>query len=271
MASEPYTTSFYEQHRDGSRRSAEAILPLVLRLLPSRSVVDVGCGDAIWLAVSRKLGVEEVLGIDGDYVNRDILQISQEHFLVRDLTKPFKLERAFDLAISVEVAEHLPADCASGFVESLTRLAPAILFSAAIPFQGGNHHINEQWPDTWVALFREHNYVLVDLVRRRVWQNDSVYWWLAQNTLLFARVDLLERNPALKAEFEENNSGQLCLVHPKQYLHLYSLYREANVRAELPREPSGLREASRLFLGCLKNAITARLRLVRRKKAIGIE
>ena len=114
------------------------MVPLVLQLLPVRSVVDVGCGDGSWLVVFRKLGVKEILGIDGEYVDPGLLQIPQDCFQAFDLAKPFSLGRVFDLAVSLEVAEHLPAECAPGFVECLTRLAPSVLFSAAIPFQGGD-------------------------------------------------------------------------------------------------------------------------------------
>lgn len=93
------------------------MVPLVLQLLPVRSVVDVGCGDGSWLSVFRKLGVTDILGVDGEYVDQDILQIPQDCFQALDLTKPFRLQRAFDLAISLEVAEHLPPDCAPAFVE----------------------------------------------------------------------------------------------------------------------------------------------------------
>src|SRR6267142_2976236 len=152
MLAEYYTKQFYEEHRDGAKRSAEVIAPLVLELLHPRSIVDIGCGDGNWLAVFCKLGVQDVLGIDGDYVERNLLQIPQNSFRSIDLSQPFNLGRTFDLAISLEGAEHLPAACAESFVKSLTRLAPFVLFSAAIPSQGGENHLNEQWPDVWASL-----------------------------------------------------------------------------------------------------------------------
>jgi SAM-dependent methyltransferase len=253
MSGEHYTKRFYEEIRNGSIRSAEVMVPLVLHLLPVHSVVDVGCGDGSWLSVFRKLGVDEILGIDGEYVDRSVLQIPGDRFQVADLTRPFSLARVFDLAISLEVAEHLPAGCASAFVESLCRLAPVVLFSAAIPFQGGNHHINEQWPDKWAELFRNHGYLPVDFIRKRVWQNEAVEWWYAQNALLFAHENLLESNRALKAEFEQTSASQLCLIHPRNYLELV-----------MP----GVRRASRLLLGSVRNVARTRLRpILGRKQA----
>jgi SAM-dependent methyltransferase len=123
------------------------VVPTVLRLVQPEPVVDVGCGDGAWLSVFRELGVNHRFGLDGDYVDRRLLQIPQDQFSATDLSLPFRLPCTFDLAVSLEVAEHLPPQSAEDFVDSLTRLAPVVLFSAAIPLQGGTHHLNEQWPD----------------------------------------------------------------------------------------------------------------------------
>ena len=261
MASQPYTKTFYERLRSGAMQSAEVIVPLVLEFVSARSVVDVGCGDGSWLAVFQRYGVDEILGLDGDYVDREMLQISQERFQACDLTKPLAIIREFDLAVSLEVAEHLPPECAEVFVRGLTELAPVVLFSAAIPFQGGTHHLNEQWPDTWAGLFRKRGYVPVDFVRKRVWKNPAVVVWYSQKTLLFARSSLVEKSKSLREELRQTSPDQLCLVHPRQYLHLQSKYSEAIARAENPPLPSGVKEASRLLLICLKNSLRKRLGL----------
>lgn len=257
MPSEHYTKAFYEEIRNGSVRSAQVIVPLVLDLVHPNSVVDVGCGDAGWLAVFQKLGVEDIFGIDGDYVEPELLQIPRDRFGAVDLSKPFNLPRTFDLAISLEVAEHLPVDGASAFVESLTRLAPIVLFSAAIPLQGGNHHVNEQWPDKWAALFREHNYLTVDCIRKRVWENNGVEWWYAQNTLLFAREDALEGNALLKAEFGQASPNQLRLVHPRNYL---------GALTPVQSPPWNVKAAAQLLMKCFSNAARRRLYSLLRKR-----
>jgi SAM-dependent methyltransferase len=269
VPTEYYTKAYYDGLREGATRSAEVIVPLVLQLLPVRSVVDVGCGEGAWLAAFRKFGVDDVLGVDRDYVDRNLLQVPQDRFQSADLSKPLSLPRTFDLAVSLEVAEHLPANCASRFVESLIRLAPVVLFSAAIPFQGGTQHLNEQWPDNWAELFKEHGYVAVDFIRKRVWQDETVEWWYAQNALLFVRTSVLEGNTSLKSEFERTNPDQLRLVHPRQYLYLESLYRDALDReAYLRAHPaSGITAASKIFLECLKNAITFRVQSILGRRA----
>jgi SAM-dependent methyltransferase len=242
--------------RDGSRSSAEVIVPLVLEFLPVSSVVDIGCGDGTWLSVFRALGVTDIFGLDGEYIDRDLLQVSHECFQAADLSKPFALGRTFDLAVSLEVAEHLPADCTVLFVDSLTRLAPMVLFSAAIPFQSGNQHINEQWPDKWAELFKRHDFLPVDFIRKRIWNNQAVEWWYTQNTLLFVQAKFLETNALLKGEFERTNPDQLQLVHPRQYLYVKSLHSEAVARAQTP---PGIRAAFGMLVVSLKNSIRWRL------------
>lgn len=255
MSGGHYTSEFFEHLRDGARRSAEVIVPIILEIANPSSVVDVGCGDGSWLAIFRKYGVGEILGIDGDYLDRGILQIPADRFQPVDLRKPFNLARSFDLAISLEVAEHLPPECAEMFVQTLTRLAPMVLFSAAIPLQGGTHHVNEQWPEKWARLFRKRGYVPIDCVRGRVWRDDKVDWWYAQNTLLFVRETALDSEAALKREFISTNPNQLNLVHPRRYM----LTAGADLAPHPPVLPSGVRAASRLLLICLRNSIRKRL------------
>jgi len=159
------------------------------------------------------MGLADLTGVDG-YAPDERLRISREQFLRHDLTTPLRLERTFDLVINLEVAEHLPPDAARTLVDSLTGLGPVVLFSAAIPLQGGTHHVNEQWQEYWAALFLEHGFVAVDAVRPRIWANPSVAYYYAQNCLLFVRPDELERKPSLAEERRLTRDAQLSLVHP---------------------------------------------------------
>jgi len=218
MPDTPYSADFYEVLRTGCRRSAAAVVPILLQLVRARSVVDVGCGDGTWLSVLAEHGIIDTVGIDGDYVGHRLLRIPEDQFTALDLSSPFELTRRFDLALSLEVAEHLPPQAAAGFVHSLTKLAPLVLFSAAIPFQEGTRHLNEQWPDYWAKLFKQHDYLPIDCIRNKVWENNEVDWWYAQNTLLFADAGRIESDPVLRCEFERTNPQQLRLVHPRKYV-----------------------------------------------------
>jgi SAM-dependent methyltransferase len=215
---QPYTDDYHDQLHPGSMQSAREVVPLVLRLLVPRSVIDVGCGRGAWLAVFQELGVTDIRGLDGDYVCRDKLAFPNDCFSAHDLTRPFRLDRSFDLVVSLEVAEHLPADCANAFVVSLTELGPVVLFSAAAPFQGGKHHVNEQWPAYWAERFRSKGYVPVDCLRRRIWLNPKVEWWYAQNVFLYVDQNYLQSHVVLRREYESAGPDALSLVHPRRYL-----------------------------------------------------
>ncbi len=71
-----YSAEFYETLGQSSMASAREIVPLVLRLIYVRRVVDVGCGLGDWLLAFMDCGVEEVLGIDGGWVDPAMLKIS---------------------------------------------------------------------------------------------------------------------------------------------------------------------------------------------------
>ncbi len=209
-----YTKKFFQSLAHGSQRSAEEIMPLVLEYLQPRSVIDVGCGLGTWLKVFKQHGVQAVTGIDGAYVARSILQIAQREFVPADLREPLRLNKKFDLVLSLEVAEHLPRECAETFVASLVGLGPVILFSAAVPFQGGTNHLNAQWPDYWARKFQSHGYAPIDCLRKRIWQNENVEWWYAQNLLLYVERNYLVEPPRLLQEYESTCPSQLAIAHP---------------------------------------------------------
>jgi hypothetical protein len=215
---QPYTNEYYDELEQGSLRSARQVAPLVLQWLAPRHAVDVGRGRGAWLAAFHECGVKDICGVDGDYLDRATLAMPAECFAAHDLTQPLHLGRTFDLVICVEVAEHLPAACADEFVALLTRLGPAVLFSAAAPFQGGRHHLNEQWPAYWAERFAAWDFVPVDCLRRRLWANPEVDWWYAQNLFLYADQDCLRCHPALQREYEVAGPTALAVVHPRRYL-----------------------------------------------------
>lgn len=208
MSDRPYDAAYYADLAAGARRSAEQVLPLVFRAAAPASVVDFGCGSGEWLAVAARLGVE-IIGVDGPWVAEETLEIAPERFVAADLARPVELGRRFDLALCLEVAEHLPPDAAPTLVKTLTRHAPVVLFSAAIPGQGGTEHMNEAWPNSWAAHFDRFGFDCQDAVRAAVWADPSVEPWYRQNLLLFVR-----RGVRLAAMPEPHTSA-VSRVHPE--------------------------------------------------------
>lgn len=208
-----YDHGFYADLENTALPSARKIVPMLRQWFPIRSAVDAGCGDGSWLSVIAETGTEKVLGLDGPWVDTAQLKIGQDSF--RRCRIDEKIDAGgerFDLAISLEVAEHLPAGRAAGFVKELCGLAPVVLFSAAVPGQGGHHHVNEQWPAYWADLFAKNGYHAIDAIRPAVWDDPSVCWWYKQNCLLFASTAAMEDNPSLAAAAK--NGTPMALVHP---------------------------------------------------------
>ena len=139
-------------------RAAEIIVPILLQHIQPKSVLDIGCGTGTWLKVFEQAGITDFFGVDGEDIDESILEISKENFAVYNLTRPLVLDRFYDLVISLEVAEHLPELAADEFVLTLVRHGKTILFSAAIPGQGGQDHLNEQWPIYWQKKFNRYGY-----------------------------------------------------------------------------------------------------------------
>jgi SAM-dependent methyltransferase len=231
-----YTEEFYRNQQRGSRRSAERVIPLILELVEAKSVVDVGCGVGTWLAVFAAHGVTEILGIDGDYVDRGQLQIGEDRFVSHDLTMPIRLGRRFDLVVCLEVAEHLDQVHAPVLIDSLVNLGTYVMFSAAIPHQGGTHHVNEQWPEYWSQLFAAYGYTAIDCLRNRIWRDEDVEWWYAQNLLLFVNDNTLENDERLQRELRNTGTPPLSLVHPKRYMEAVLAFRLTQEIAEIVPE-----------------------------------
>jgi SAM-dependent methyltransferase len=181
----PYSSFFYAEQQSGSIASAECVVPHVLSLFPVSSVLDVGCGVGGWLEVFARNGVVDYLGVDGAYVPLNMLKIPVDRFRALDVCNLPDFGRKFDLVCSLEVAEHLPAAAAGRFVAGLVNAAPVVLFSAAIPHQGGTAHVNEQWQAYWAERFAEHGYLPVDCVRPLIYGRSGIEWWYRQNILVF--------------------------------------------------------------------------------------
>ena len=218
MEKDSYTEEFYaDLAGEEVEYSAEQTLSLVLASLPEiNSVVDVGCGVGTWLKVLSELrdGKVEMLGIDGPWISRDWLVIPENRFLSADISLRMpSVDKKYDLAISLEVGEHLPREKAEDFVGFLAGISDFVLFSAAIPFQGGTGHLNEQWQDWWAVLFKREGFSPVDLVRPALWNDGKIRIHYRQNTILYARKQRIGEI-RLPGVIEER---MLSLSHPECY------------------------------------------------------
>ncbi|GLY75484.1 class I SAM-dependent methyltransferase [Actinoallomurus iriomotensis] len=240
-ATEAYDHGFFEGLGEGTRSSAQAVVPFLMDLLSPASVLDIGCGTGTWLAEFRRAGAAHVRGIDGPWVAPDQLEIPAGDFERVDLTALGPLEGRHDLAVCLEVAEHLPERAGQEVVAALTSSAPVVVFSAAIPGQGGIGHVNERWPDHWRAAFDAHGFELFDVVRPRVWEDERVEPWYAQNALVFAD---RSADPSLLARLRSaaRPGFPLRVVHPRTFETAQRYLRRALRTLDADQLPDHLRE-----------------------------
>jgi Methyltransferase domain len=180
----PYTDAFFADVERTSVSSARRVVPVAVAGWRPASVIDVGCGEGIWAAVFEAEGVPAV-GVDGEYVRPERRLV--DRFVVWDLSQPLPALGRYDLAVCLEVAEHLPASSAAAFVAGLAGLADRILFSAAVPGQGGTDHINEQPHEYWIERFVAAGFQGDVAWREQFAADEDVAWWYRQNMIVFTR------------------------------------------------------------------------------------
>lgn len=228
-----------ELHRDvlakdleQNRISASKVLSILFDYVAPDSILDVGCGLGTWLSVAQAMGVREVQGVDGEWLDPGRLEIDPSLVRRTDLEKGISFGKRFDLVICLEVAEHLREEAAETFVASLVEHGDMILFSAGIPHQGGHHHVNERFPGYWAAIFAKHDFLALDFIRGRIWDDESVHWWFRQNVLLFAHRDAVSANRRLQQEYDAGTGKHpLSIVHPEVYLSRLETARRSAAKA----------------------------------------
>ncbi|WP_296680441.1 methyltransferase domain-containing protein [Novosphingobium sp.] len=243
-----YPAQWHQVYGDKTGTSARAILPPIIDIFGAHSLVEVGCGNAHWTQSGLDAGITDYAVVDGPWNDRRHLLVDAARFHEADLSHPLDLGRRFDLAVCLEVAEHVPASSAEVLVRSLCDLSDVIVFGAAIPFQGGFGHINEQWPSWWRALFAAAGYRPYDLIRLRHWENREIHYWYRQNAFVYVR----ETNAAQRIAAERASGGASFLpfdaVHPEKFAEIAS-YEGIALKRLIAALPSWLGKRLRAKLG----------------------
>src|SRR4051812_41725708 len=107
--------------------AANEVLPYVFGLIRPERVIDIGCGTGSWLEVAKQLGAKEIRGIDGIHVEKSMLCINENEFLQHDLTIYLPAGSKYDLAMCLEVAEHLPETAADNIIAILCDHSDVVL------------------------------------------------------------------------------------------------------------------------------------------------
>jgi SAM-dependent methyltransferase len=214
------------------------IVPLIMKMIKPSSVLDVGCGTGTWLKVFDENGITDYLGLDGDHIKSESLNFPAGKFIFQDLTKTWSLNRKFDLVISLEVGEHLPQSVVDNYVKTLADHAETILFSAAIPGQGGQNHLNEQWPEYWQKKFETFGFYFYDSIRPDIWGNEKIEWWYRQNIFI-----LKKQKPG------SDHKPVMSIIHPDLYgmvIRNHILYVQS-----LKTGKQGLKLSARIFVNAV--------------------
>lgn len=210
-----YLSGYYEEITEGSVRSAKEIFksmnivysPLVPEI---KSIIDVSGGCGGWWKGIREYGYTGEYKMTDWRVPKHKLIVPRNDYAEYDLTNKdgiFPFNKKFDLSICVEVGEHIPEEYASSLIELLCTLGHSVLFSAAIPHQGGSNHVNEQWGSWWADLFAKHGYYpLRPLLRDYVRNVKDIELWYKNNIILYS-----PKAPPSKLE---------DYVHPELYTNI---------------------------------------------------
>ena len=242
-----YDNKFYETADRTAATSADGLIRHLTDTLSIRNVLDIGCGRGVWLAQWLRRGATTVVGVDGPYIDRERLAIPQESFVPHDLATNLSLGQKFDLVQSLEVAEHINKSCSDTFIDNLVKHGSMILFSAAIPGQGGEHHINEQPLEFWRRKFAARKFEVFDYLRPLTRDDQSIYFCYRTNSLLFVHQSAINDLPAA---IRETHVPALIPLHNE--LSLWLRFRFAMVRL-LPQFAidliSRIKYRARSFLG----------------------
>jgi SAM-dependent methyltransferase len=212
-----YDASYYGGILEESVRSRDVVLNLLKRMgIPMQSVVDFGCGLGHWGRDFYSKFGGMYLGVDFE-VPMDQLVIPKEYYQEHDLRTPFMSDTTFtsdgkyELVLCLEVAEHIDETYADQLVDTLCRVGKYILFSAAIPGQGGVNHVNEQWQSYWSKKFWDRGLFLHKTdIRREIYNDSDVAVWYRQNLMLFTMDHQDSYDGGYKPDF----------VHPDMYMNL---------------------------------------------------
>ena len=199
---------------DRRRLNARKILNRFRDFAQPKSLIDVGCGAGQFLDVALNDFAMTVAGVDGEFETRFHHRDLEQYLTRIDLNSADALAGLsalgrFDACVCVEVAEHLADSVADRLVQSLTALSDYVVFSAAIPGQGGAGHINERWGQYWIEKFKSQGFQVYDIFKPAILADPEIFWWFKQNLMLLAREGLVDALP-----------GFAQMVHPVVYKNM---------------------------------------------------
>jgi SAM-dependent methyltransferase len=187
-----YDRNFFRNTIKFEAKSAADFVDIVLGKYSPQSLADIGCGAGIYLKEFENRGIEDILGIDGAVDAAEEFLADKRKLVIHDLSLPYSFSRRYDLALCLEVAEHLPESAADVLMDTIVTASDDVLFSAAVPGQGPRSigHINEQPHAYWAEKFEQRGYMFLGPLTealQRAMAGKDVVWWITNNLLIFQK------------------------------------------------------------------------------------
>lgn len=178
-----YSREYYSNHDQGSYDSAITILSRLSAYVNPQSVIDIGCGSGTWCKAAMNVWGIVALGIDQHSYEDCNMHIPESQYLQNDIRSRVHGYHA-DLVICVEVIEHIDEEYEDTVLDNICAMSNTILFSGALPFQGGTGHVNEKPYSYWVEKFNRRGFYLDERIRHDIWDDARVAIWYRNNIML---------------------------------------------------------------------------------------
>ncbi len=157
-----------------------------------KTIIEFGCGNGELSKALAGAGLV-VTALDG-YSTPDFSGFDSIEFQKVDLNNPAQaisfltsMNKKFDVAVCMEVAEHLNPDVSQQLIELLTMSSDIIIFSAAVINQDGDGHINCRSRIFWHEIFEQRGFFAADTIRQKIRENDKVGKWYRLNTIDYVK------------------------------------------------------------------------------------
>lgn len=184
-----YASEYYaSMDRETAIQDANQLADTIIDIYSPDNVIEFGCGTGRLLYRYTERGIT-VYGIDASSSALEQSKLPDECLQQHDLTQPFSTEEKYDIALAIEILEHLPQKAADTVVDSISNAAKTVLVSAATPGQGGTHHVNEQPHAYWIEKFETRGMTYqpstTEKIRSQLKLDDLM--WISDNLIVFKK------------------------------------------------------------------------------------
>ena len=184
-----YSTDFYQSVTSRAVIASEVALGTILKNFVAQSVIDIGAGDGVWTSTALSIGNPTRLTVV-DLPGSTFKLLQKVDKSIKKITLNFENDmlkngEPYDLGICVEVIEHISTGRALLLLDWISVNCCTVMFSGAIPGQGGTHHINEQNQSYWLNVMMARGFIPIDNIRPQLYRNGKIPQYYRNNIFFF--------------------------------------------------------------------------------------